>query len=297
MKMMKIRKISVLLILLTAVSLTPLRALGQDEMLIGLIPEENIFTQMERYRPLAAYLSRKLGIKVKLTILSKYGDIIDRFVARKMNGAFFGGFTALLAVEKLSVEPVARPVNLDGSSSVQSLIFVRNDSGIKTVRDMKGRRMVFVDRATVSGYLFALSFLRENGVRDVDGFFKEYFFTGSHDSAIYSVLDNRADIGTADSKVYQRMVEKDPSIRHELSIVARSGDFPGTILCLRRDMPEKTRESIKAILLNMEKEPEGRDVLKKLGAIKFITAGNEDFRPIFEIARKAGIDIKTYRYK
>lgn len=294
---MAMKTISVIVILFAALFITPLKATGQDEMLIGLIPEENVFSQMDRHRPLAAYLSKKLGFRVKLTILSRYGDIIDRFVSRKMDGAFFGDFTALLAVEKLSVEPIARPVNLDGSSSVQSLIFVRSDSGIKTAKDMKGKRMVFVDRATASGYLFMLSFLREKGVRDIDGFFKEYFFTGSHDSAIYSVLDNRADIGTADSKVYYRMIEKDPSVRHELSIIAKSGDFPGTILCLRKDMPAKTKERIKEILLKMEKDPEGREVLKKLGALRFITARKEDFLPIFEIARKAGIDISTYKYK
>lgn len=275
----------------------PLKVFCQDEILIGLVPEENIFRQMDRHRPLAAYLANKLGIKVKLTILSKYGDIIDRFVSRKMDGAFFGDFTAVLAVEKLSVEPIARPVNLDGTSTVRSYIFVRHDSGIKTVKDMRGKRMAFVDRATASGYLFAVSFLMENGVKDTDHFFKEYYFTGSHDSAIYAVLDNRADIGTAESRVYYRIIEKDPSIKNELSIIAQSRDLPGTILCLRKDMPEKIKARIKEILLNMEKDTEGKDVLKKLGALKFIATGKGDFLPIFEIAKKAGIDIRTYKYK
>jgi len=48
------------LLILAAVMAWPLRAWG-DEILIGLIPEENIFNQMERHRPLAAYLSKKVG--------------------------------------------------------------------------------------------------------------------------------------------------------------------------------------------------------------------------------------------
>lgn len=277
--------------------ISPLKGYSQDEILIGLVPEENIFRQMDRHRPLAAYLSEKLGTKVKLTILSKYGDIIDRFVSRKMDGAFFGDFTAVLAVEKLSVEPVARAVGPDGTSTVQSFIFVRSDSGIKNVSDMKGKRMVFVDRATMSGYLFAVSFLKEKGISDLDKFFKEYYFTGSHDSAVFSVLDNRADVGTAESKVYYRMAEKDPAIKNELRIIAKSPAFPGTILCLRKDMPGEVKSRIREILFAMEGDPRGMEVLKKFGALRFIPSEKDDFMPIIEIAKKAGIDIRTYRYK
>jgi phosphonate transport system substrate-binding protein len=277
--------------------LLPLKGYGQQELLIGLIPEENIFNQMDRYRPLAAYLSSKLGMKIRLTILSRYGDVIDKFDSRKMDGAFFEVFTAVLAMEKLSVEPIVTKVNLDGTSTSRGYIFVRQDSGIRTVKDMKGKRMAFVDKATVTGYLFAVSFLRENGVKSIERYFKEYYFTGSHDSAIYSVLDNRADIGAADGEVYLRMVEKDPSIKNELFFVAQSPPVPDTTLCLRKDLPGEVKSKIKEILLNMDKDPESKEVLRNLRVIKFRGASKDDFLPVFEIAKKAGVDIKSYRYK
>lgn len=272
-------------------------ASAQTEMLIGLIPEENIFTQMDRHRPLADYLSDKLGIKVKLTILSRYGDIIDRFVSRKMDGAFFGIFTGVLAMEKLSVEPMVRPVNLDGSTTVRSYIIARKDSGIRSVRDMKGKRIVFVDRATVTGYLAAVAYFRQHGIHDIDTYFGENYFTGSNDSAIYSVLDNRADIGVVKSKVYKRVTEKDPVIMNELVILAESGPFPDTTLCLRKDLSADLKENIKKILLQMDQDSGGRDVLRKMGISKFVGADKKDFQPFFALADKAGIQIKSYRYK
>ena len=290
------KTVSGIIIFLLIVSFFPYKAFSQKELLIGLIPEENIFNQMDKYRPLAAYISSRLGMNVRLTILSRYGDIIDRFTTRRMDGAFFSAMTGVLAVEKLGVEPVVRPVKLDGTTSIRSYIFVRKDSGIKTVSDMKDKKMAFVDRATVS-YLFAIAFFREKRVMNIDHYFKEYYFTGSHDSAIYSVLDNRADIGAAESKVYKRMIEKDPSIKDELYIIAESGDFPDTTLCLRKDLPAEIKTRIKTILLTMDRDAEGKEVLRKFEASKFIEADKKDFLDFFDLANKAGVNIKNYIYK
>ncbi len=272
-------------------------AFGAEEILIGLIPEENIFTQMDRHRPLAAYLTKKLGARVRFTILSRYGDVLDRFMSRKMDGAFFGAFTSALAMEQLGAEPVVHPVNLDGSSAVQGYIFARKDSGISSLEDMKGKRIVFVDKATATGYLYALSFFMERGVQNIKTYFSDLSFTGSHGSAIYAVLDGRADIGIAKSKIFQQMVRKDPGIKEELLIIARSPEFPGTTLFLRKDFPKARRSQIRELLLGMHEDAEGMEVLKKLEAEMFIEANRSNFKAFFEIAGKAGINVKTYKYK
>ena len=48
---------------------------------IGLIPEQNIFRQMERYETLAGYVSKKIGVKIKLKVLPRYGNIINNFIS------------------------------------------------------------------------------------------------------------------------------------------------------------------------------------------------------------------------
>lgn len=286
------------LLLALAIMLPPLHAHAEDrEFLIGLIPEENIFRQIQRHRPLAEYLSGKLGIKARFTILSKYGDIVDRFVSRNMDGAFFGIFTSLLAQEKLGVEPLVRPVNPDGSTTARGVLIVRKDSGIRTIRDIRNKRAVFVDKATATGYIFAVALLRENGIRDLDGFFSEYYFTGSHDNAVYAVLDGRADVGAVKSRILEKLISKDPLIKDEILVLASSIDLPDITLCVRSDIPEELKQSLKAALLTMHQDPQGAEVLKKLGALRFVEAHRDDFKVVAELAEKAGIEIKEYSYR
>ncbi len=290
------RRLSIIILIILNTAAPPI-VLGEDEILIGLIPEENIFRQMDRHRPLAAYLSKHIGVNVKLTILSRYGDIIDRFVSRKMDGALFGAFTGVLAMEKIGVEPVARPVSLDGSSTSQAYVFVRKDSGIRQIKDMRGKRMAFVDRATATGYLYFVALLKENGITDIDKFFREYYFTGSHDAAVHAVLDNRADVGVAKKKIFNKLAEKDPLVRNDLVVLHMSPEFPDTTLCLRKELSEDIKRRIRDVLLSMDKDREGVEVLKKMDAIKFIKANREDFTPLFDMTRKAGVDIRNYKYR
>ncbi|MBA4371705.1 MAG: hypothetical protein C0402_02455 [Thermodesulfovibrio sp.] len=269
----------------------------QKEILIGLIPEMNVFKQQERFRPLAEYLTKKTGVKVNITILSRYGNIIERFTSEKMDGAFFGSFTGALAVEKLGAEPLARPVNLDGSSTYHGYLFVRKDSGIRDASGMKGKKMAFVERATTAGYIFPVAYLRQHGVRDYKTFFKEFYFTGSHDASIYAVLERKADVGAAKHSIYDRVRKTDPRVDKELVVLSESAKVPSNGLCVRKGLDKGLQQNLKNALLNLDKEPEGKQVLEKFGALKFIENTREDYRIVSKLAHEAGLDMKTYNYR
>ncbi len=264
-------------------------------LLIGIEPEHNIFDQIERYRNLAGYLSGRLGLKVRLTIMSRYGEMIKRFKSRQLDGAFLSSFTAALGIKEFKLEPVASPVNLAGKATSRGYIFVRRDSGIKTVKDMRGKSFVFVDPATTEGYLFPMAFLRRHGVKDPNSFFSRYWFSGSHTSALFAVLDGRADIGAAKDTVFNKQVTNDPSIKSELRIIAKSPPVPEVILCLRNDIPAGLRQKILTVLLNMNNTAKGRQVLKKLAALRFIKANDANLDLISNMANKTGITMSDYK--
>ena len=280
--------------------LVPLLAFPQavrQKLLIGLIPEMNVFKQKERFRLLGDYLSKKTGVEVKFTVLSRYGNIIDRFTSENMDGAFFGSFTGALAIEKLGVVPLARPVNLDNTSSYRGYLFVRRDSKIRDVTGMKGKRMVFVEKATTAGYIFPLAYLKEHGIKDVDHFFSSFYFAGSHDAAIHAVLEGQADIGAAKHSIYDRVKADDARVARDLVIIAESPWVPSNGLCVRKGLDKELQQKLKQALLTLDKDPEGAAVLQQLGALRFIETSIRDYQPVFEMAKKAGIDIKQYDYR
>lgn len=291
--------ISTALILALLITVPPQTALAQEDgtITIGLIPEINIFEQMKRFKALAKYLSQKTGVEVKLTVLSKYGDIIESFRDRKVDGAFFGSFTGALGITLLELQPLARPIYPGGESTYRGFIFVRKDSGIRGVKEMKGRRIAFVDRATSAGYLFPVAYFKEHGVGDFKSFFSSYFFSGSHDAAIYAVLDKNADIGAAKNTVFDRLRRKDPRVDDELLVISRSVSFPSNGLLVRKAMDEGLKLALKLALINISSDARGRRALKDFGALGFIETTGRDYKVVFDMAQGAGIDFKTYDYR
>ena len=272
-------------------------AIAQEEsIVIGLLPEMNVFKQRQRFEPLAAYLSQRMGITVKLTILSRYGNIIERIKEEKIDGAFLGSFTGALAISQLGVVPLARPVNMDGTSTYYGYIFVRKDSSIKTVADMKGKTLALVERATTAGYVFPLAWFKRQGVENLDTYFSNHFFTGSHDAAIDAVLNSEADVGAAKNTIYERMRKLHPQIDDELVILASSPRVPSNGLCVREGLPEQYKTQLKNLLLDLHQDEKGIFVLQKLGAESFVATGKEDYQPVLDLAAEAGINLKNYDY-
>lgn len=261
------------------------------ELLIGIEPEHNIFDQMLKYRQLADYISEQLGVEVRLTIMSRYGEIINRFRSMRLDGAILSSYTATLAIDKLGLMPVVNLMNLEDRSTSRGYIFVRRDSGIENTADMRGKNVVFVDPATTEGYLFALAYFRRHGIQDLDSYFNRHYFSGSHASAIFAVLDGRADIGAAKDSVYKQLTSRDRTIQQELRIIAESPPVPEITLCMKNDLPADLLEKLRTILLEMQQTVEGHKILRKLAARRFIPAGEGEFEVVVQLAEDADVPL------
>lgn len=274
----------------------PGNAPPQPSLRIGLIPEQNLFAQKTRYRPIADYLAKKIERKVELKVFSRYGNIIDNFVSDQLDGAFFGSFTGAVAYKKLHIDALARPEYADGTSTYRGLLLVRRDSEIRQVEQMKGKRFAFVAKATTAGWLLPLHYFKKWGVDDHHSWLAETYFTGSHEGVIYDVLERNADIGAAKSTVFNRLALQDPRISSELVVLTRSPAVPTNALCVRHGLDESLKRKLRDTLVLMDRDEEGKKILKEFGAVRFIATTMEDYTVVYRFAEEIGLDLETYDY-
>jgi phosphonate transport system substrate-binding protein len=268
----------------------------RGDLTIGLVPELNLFKQVERYEPLANYLSGRTGFRVRLKIFSRYGDVIDEFAHGRLDGAFLGSFTCVLAHIKSDVEIVARPVNIFGRPTYHGLIFVRKDSGIRTISQMRGQRFAFVDKATTAGYLFPITFFKKYGIEDPHTYFNETYFSGTYQDAVYDVLDGKADVGAGKNTVLVRLAASDGRIKNELAFLERSVEIPENCFALRNALEDSVRHKLTDTLLNMHMTTESLNILKEFGVQRFVAASITDYSDIYKFAQKVGLNLEKYDY-
>ncbi len=265
-----------------------------DRFVIALIPEENIFDQRKRYKYIVDYLSEKLNLDVRAEILRSYGEICGALLKGKADAGFFGSFSFILTRAKAGIEPVARPVWLDGSSTYRGYVFVRKDSGIRTVEDMKGKNLVLVHKATTAGYVFQLDYFRKHGVNNMEEYFSKIYFADSHDASAWAVYTEEVDVGGGKNHIFDALGRENKDFEDQMLILAKSPEVPSNGLAVSRYIEPALKKQIRDLLLDLHKTKKGRLVLEQFGAIKFIETTDEDYAPLNQMIEEARIDLDTY---
>jgi ABC-type phosphate/phosphonate transport system substrate-binding protein len=71
---------------------------------------------------------------------------------------------------------------------------------------------------------------------------------------------------------------------------------PENALALRKDIDASVRDLLKDALLKMNLDPDGKKVLERFGALKFIETTNKDYDVVRKYAEDIHLDLATYEY-
>jgi ABC-type phosphate/phosphonate transport system substrate-binding protein len=83
----------------------------------------------------------------------------------------------------------------------------------------------------------------------------------------------------------------------ELVILTRSPDVPENALALRKDIDASVQDLLKKSLLAMHLDPDGKQVLERFGALKFIETTNKEYDVVLKYAEDIHLNLATYDYK
>ena len=167
-----------------------------EEFKIGLSGGENEADRLKNYECWRVYLENKLNIPVKFYPASDVAGIIHGLLGKTIDYASVGpsAYAAMFIDDPDAIEPVITVKESDGSDGYKSAIYVRADSSIYSIEDLKGKAMAWSDPNTTSGYLVPTFELYQMGINPSE-FFSRTGFAGGHEQAVISVLNKQYDAG------------------------------------------------------------------------------------------------------
>ena len=242
---------------LTLAATTGVMAQQLTELRVGLIPSEDAQAMMRASQQVMEQLAAKTGMKVKPFVANDYNGVIEAMRSGKIDVAYFGPFSYVLASQLANAEAFAIPVaKKSGKSSYQSLIISRKDKGPATVAQLQGKTFAFVDPSSASGHLFPKAGLKGDGI-DTDKYFSRVIFSGSHDASIMAVANGKVDAAAVADPIFQTAIAKGHVKAEDFQIIWRSQPIPESPMAWRKNLDEATKKKVAAALAEIKGLPWG----------------------------------------
>ncbi|QNP48420.1 phosphonate ABC transporter substrate-binding protein [Diaphorobacter aerolatus] len=234
-------------------------ALAQQptELRVGLIPSEDAQAMIRASQQVMDQLAAKTGMKVKPFVANDYNGVIEALRSGKLDIAYLGPFSYVLASEVAGAEAFAVAVTKKtGTSSYHSQIIARKDKGLQTVAQLKGHTFAFVDPSSASGHLFPKAGLMSEGF-DADKGFSRVIFSGSHDASIMAVANNKVDAAAVADRILDSAVNKGLVKREDFTVVWRSQPIPESPMVWRKNLDAATKQKVAAAMADIKDLPWG----------------------------------------
>ena len=269
------------------------------ELTLGAIPVENATGTTDRYAPLTEYLSKALGVPVKLRVANDYAAVIEGQRAGNIQIAFYGPASFARAVMTgVKVEPIVNQKHNNGASGYYSVIYVRADSPYKTIEDLKGKNLALVDPNSTSGNQAPRYFLQKSG-HEVDKFFGKTVYAGSHENAVLALVQGTADAAanlwnSETDSVVTRMAAKGmlkkpdgtPLTPSDLRVVFKSDFLPEGPFAVLAGLPDDLKAKIRAAFLALPKADKAAfDRLSDGKDLDLTPVTLKDYQPIIEMLK------------
>ena len=227
---------------LAILAVTP--ATAANVLNVGLIPSEDANVVIADNKPFLDVLARAVQMEVKPFVATDYNGVTEALRSKRLDIAFMGPFSYVLAVSVADVEAFAVAETSKQTTTYRAYVIARKDRGIRSLADLKGRTFAFVDPSSTSGHLLPKAALSKIGF-DADKDFSRVIFAGGHDAVAIAVQNGKVDAGAIAEDLFDAAVARGVIKRDELTIVWTSDPIAGSPFCMRRDLPADLKQKIR----------------------------------------------------
>ena len=257
---------------------------------MGFVPLKNSEKLVEDLKPISDYLSERLGVKVEAFTASNYIGVVEGLGSGSVDFGIIPPFSSLLAQKQSSAKPILTSKGKTGKPGYTAELYVRKDSGIKSLQDVKGKKVAFVDPSSSSGYIYPGAMLVEAGLnldKDIS-----YQFSGGHDKSLQLLLNKDVDVIATFDGVEDRYAKDFPQAKTDIQKLATSDMIPGIMVTVSSKMDKELQEKLEKALRDIEKDPKMKEMFTKMFSITGFTDVDQDaYKKVEATAKVMNVDL------
>jgi phosphonate transport system substrate-binding protein len=263
-------------LLLLGVVLYSTFANAAEPLVMGIFPRRDAAITAKLFLPLSRYLEQKLGVPVSMEMSPDFNAFPSNLKQRRYDLVHLNPFDYISAYDDLAYEALVQNEEF-GEATIRGAIYVRKDSGIRQLTELKGKKILFGGgpRAMMS-YIVPTYLLRQAGLTKKD--YEEVYAINPPNAVLATYLQH-ADAAGAGEVVRRLPVVTSKIDVRQLELIAVSRPLPHLPWAVRQEMPAELKQKLKRLLVDLKYSEEGRNILKQAQLSAFNPVTNKDYDP------------------
>lgn len=261
----------------------------QNPVKLYFVPSVDVKVLEDSSKKTKEFLEKETGYKFEVAIPQSYIAVVEAFGTDRVDVAALNSYSYYKAHTKYKAEAKLMVLR-HGSTTYQSQFIVKSGSPIKSLADLKGKKVAFVDPSSASGYLLPLKMLRDRGVTP-----GETVFAMKHDNVVSMVYNGQVDAGATfytpptngELEDARRLVKTQyPDVEEKVKILELSTPIPNDPIVFRANLPEEIKQKIVDAFLKFVATEDGKKAFKAIyGVDAFKPATDADYSSILELGK------------
>lgn len=252
-------------------SLVPVRA-AEGVLVLGRISDDPK-AHYEQLKPLLDYVvprMRDVGIREGRILMARDPQQMASYLRRgRVDWVTETAGTAMLLRQRAGAQPLLL-TERDGSSHYRSVFFVRKDSGVRGLDDLRGHSVAFQLPSSTSAYFVPVSQLLEREMpvdlllSPTDSVAPDsvgYLFARSELNIATWVHKRLVTAGVMSNLDWNNPRHMPDSFRRDLRVIARSEPYPRAVEMVRGDLDERVRARLQEVLIAAAGDPDASEAL------------------------------------
>lgn len=286
-----LRKTLITAAALAAMLAAPLAPADESrELTFGIISTESTQNLRTVWEPFLADMEKHTGYEVTPFFAPDYAGVIEAMRFDKVDLAWYGNKSAMVAVDRAGAEIFAQTVDVNGNPGYWSLLLAHRDSKLESLDDVweHAGELSFGngDPNSTSGFLVPGYYVFAQNGKDPNQIFKRVI-NANHETNALAVANKHVDLATNNTESLARIEENFPEKYEQIKVIWKSPLIPSDPIAWRANLDPGTKAVVKEFFMSYGGDGADRErqleVLAGLQWAPFRDSDNNQLLPIRQL--------------